>query len=316
MDRDRRTSLTVGLFALAALAAFVGGVLSLTAERGFWRPRYRLVAYFGDVQGLAQGAPVRLAGKDVGTIESVEFVPLGADKPPIRVELSIDSSVQDRIRSDSQATIGTIGLLGDRYIDVSLGTPAANVLPEGAELRSATPLDIADVMAKGTQALDSVAQLAANANQVVDEFRAKMGGAKIAESVRSLGEIVGQVREGKGLLHSLIYDPYSGEGVGSITRSLTQLEGILKNVAQGDGLLHALIYEPHQKEELLGPAREASTHLASILAKIDSGQGTLGLLVSDPTLYDDLKRLVGGAQRSAVVRSLIRLSTDGEDKAP
>jgi phospholipid/cholesterol/gamma-HCH transport system substrate-binding protein len=316
MDADRRTSLTVGLFALAALGAFAVGVLSLTGERGPFRPRYRLVAYFNDVQGLAPGAPVRLAGKDVGTVESVAFSPLGSDKPPIRVELSIDASVQDRIRGDSQATIGTIGLLGDRYIDVSLGTLAANVLPKGAELRSASPLDIADVVAKGTQALDSVASLAANANQVVDEFRAKMGGAKIADSVRTLGEIVTQVKEGKGLLHSLIYDPYSGEGVGSITRSLAELEGILKTVAHGDGLLHAVIYEPREKQELLGPAREASAHLASILAKIDRGEGTLGLLVTDPTLYDDMKQLVGGAQRSAVVRSLIHLSTEGEDKAP
>jgi phospholipid/cholesterol/gamma-HCH transport system substrate-binding protein len=314
MDSDRRTSLMVGLFALAALAAFAAAVLSLTAERGFWKPRYRLVAYFQSVQGLAQGAPVRLAGKDVGTVDAVSFGALGSDKPPIRVDLSIDTSVQDRIRSDSQATIGTIGLLGDRYVEISLGTLASDVLRDGAELRSTTPLDIADVMEKGTQALDNVAELAGNVNQVVADFREHMGGAKIADSARSVVEIVNQVKEGRGLLHSLIYDPYRGEGVESINRSLAALEDVLRNVSSGKGALHALIYEPQQQDRV-AQALEAGSHLDSILARIDRGEGTLGMLIADPTLYEDLKQLVGGAQRSLVVRSLIRLSTEGEDKA-
>jgi phospholipid/cholesterol/gamma-HCH transport system substrate-binding protein len=46
---------------------------------------------------------------------------------------------------------------------------------------------------------------------------------------------------------------------------------------------------------------------------MDSGDGTIGLLLNDPTLYEDLKRLVGGAQRSAVVRTLIRMSADEDE---
>jgi phospholipid/cholesterol/gamma-HCH transport system substrate-binding protein len=58
-------------------------------------------------------------------------------------------------------------------------------------------------------------------------------------------------------------------------------------------------------EALAGAARARS-----ILEKVDEGEGTIGLLLNDPTLYDDLKSLVGGAQRSLMVRSLIRLSSD------
>ena len=316
MDADRRTSLWVGLFALAALIAFGVAVLSLTAERGFWKPRYRLVAYFESVQGLVQGAPVRLAGKDVGSVESVSFSPLGSSKPPIRVELSIDSAVQDRIRSDSQATVGTIGLLGDRYVELTLGSEAGEVLADGAELHTATPLDISDVMAKGTQALDGVAQLANNLNQVVLDFGKQVGVVQIADAARAFADVATQVREGKGLLHSLIYDPYKGEGVESINRSLATLESILRNVSQGQGLLHTLIYEPTQKQDVVMQTLQAGEHLNSILGKIDRGEGTLGMLVADPTLYEDLKKLVGGAQRSLLVRSLVRMSTDSQGKEP
>jgi phospholipid/cholesterol/gamma-HCH transport system substrate-binding protein len=83
-------------------------------------------------------------------------------------------------------------------------------------------------------------------------------------------------------------------------------------VAHGQGILHTLIYEPPQEQDLVMEALAAGANLNSILQKIDRGEGTLGLLVNDPTLYDDLKLLVGGAQRSLLVRSLIRLSAEGE----
>ncbi len=312
MKDDRRLSLMVGVFALGCLAVFAAAVLSLTSQRGFWTPRYRLVAHFENVQGLIEGAPVRLAGKDVGTVDSVSFGPLGGEQPPVRVELQVDQDVQERIRTDSTATIGTIGLLGDKYIEISMGTGSAEVLANGAEIRSTTPLDISAVVAKGTVALDRVAELAGNVNGVVEEFASGMGTSRLTESAEAISEIVREVKTGNGLLHALIYDPYEGEGVQSISRSLATLEDILVQVAEGDGILHALIYESPDDQDLVMQAVEAGARLNSILARVDRGEGTLGLMLNDPTLYEDLKLLVGGAQRSVVVRSLISLARDEE----
>jgi phospholipid/cholesterol/gamma-HCH transport system substrate-binding protein len=308
MDRDRRLSLLVGLFAVASLSLFAVIVLSLSSERGLWRPRYRLVAHFDNVQGLIEGAPVRLAGKDVGVVESVSFAALGEGRPPVRVGLLIETAVRSRIRADSRATIGTIGLLGDKYVELSMGTPAAPVVAENAELASISPLDLNDVVSRGTTAIDNIATLAANVNGVVESFGRRMGGEGLAESVTALAEIAREIQQGRGILHSLIYDPYQGEGVESIQRSLANLEGILDEVARGDGILHALVYE--SDEDLTLGALRAASSLQSILEKVDRGEGTFGLLVNDPTLYDDLKRVLGGAQRSLVVRSLLRLSSD------
>lgn len=313
MERDRRLSLVVGTFVVGILAVFAAVVLSLSAERGFWKPRYQLLAYFQNVQGLIAGAPVRLAGKDVGMVESVSFVPLGGTRPPIRVTLQIDRSAQERIRSDSLATIGTIGLLGDKYVEISMGTAKGVVLSEGGELPARTPLDLTDVLAKGTTALDHIVDLTANVNQVVEDFGKRMGGGRIAESVAAVTDLVTEIQEGDGLLHSLIYDRYEGAGVESIERSLAALADILEQVRHGPGVLHTLAYEPAQGqgEGILG-AIQAGARLNQILVKVDEGQGTLGLLVNDPTLYEDLKLLVGGAQRSLLVRSLIKIAGDGD----
>ena len=149
-------------------------------------------------------------------------------------------------------------------------------------------------------------------NEVVESFGKKMGGEGLAESVTAVSEIAREIQEGEGLLHSLIYDSYEGGGVESIERSLVTLEEILEQVAHGDGILHTFIYESDEglTMEALAGRRPGER---SILEKVDEGEGTIGLLLNDPTLYEDLKGLVGGAQRSLVVRSLIRLSSEEEE---
>ena len=312
MPDRRRLSLVVGVFVLGSLLVGALSVLFLGARGGILSPRYRLVTYFDDVQGLVAGAPVRLAGRDVGAVEFVSFAPLEGDLPPVRVVMQLDEDVQDRIRNDSVARIATIGLLGDKYVEISMGTAFGRVLTDGEELASISPLDLTMAVARGTEAIDNIATLAENVNRVVAEFGEAMGGQKIAEATGSLTAIVTEIQEGDGLLHSLIYDNYEGSGVDSIEGALARLEAILNEIATGDGLMHQLIYGKPEEQELLTEALSTMARLESILAKIDAGEGTLGLLVNDPSLYADLQELVGGAQRSLVVRSLIRLSTEGE----
>jgi phospholipid/cholesterol/gamma-HCH transport system substrate-binding protein len=310
MEDSRRLSLIVGAFVVVTLVVAGFVLLTLGSGSGLLRPRYRVVSYFENVQGLVAGAPVRLAGKDVGTVEFVTFAPLEGDLPPVRVVVQIDASVRERIRSDSVASIGTIGLLGDKYVEISMGTISGRVLQEGDEIVSMSPVDLNVAVVRGTEAIDNIASLTENVNRVLEEFGASMGGRKIAESFTALSEIVQEVQTGDSLLHSLIYDDYEGGGVESIERSLVILEGILGEVAAGSGLLHTLVYEPTSEQGVVLEVLEAGARLNNILSKIDSGEGTLGRLLNDPTVYEDLKLLLGGAERSLVVRSLIRLSTD------
>jgi len=312
MDGNRRLSLVVGAFVLVAVGAAAIAILSLSSQQGVWRDRYRLVGYFDNVQGLIPNAPVWLAGKQVGRVESVTFEDRAEGKPAVRVVLQIDRDVSEQIRANSSASIGTMGLLGDRYVEVSLGTRDLPVLSDGDELRTVSPTDINLVIEKGASALESVAVLAANLNEVVSDFRANVGGERLADSIGAVGNIVQQIETGDGLLHSLIYDEYEGSGVQSIERSLATFEGILDEIAHGDGVLHSLIYDELQEQDLVLEALAAGAKANSILAKVDSGEGTLGLLVNDPTLYEEIKLLVGGARRSAVVRTMIDLSAGSD----
>ena len=109
-------------------------------------------------------------------------------------------------------------------------------------------------------------------------------------------------------IHSVVYDQYKGGGVESIERSLATMENILEEVANGQGILHTLIFESPDDQDLVMEVLEAGARLNSILAKVDRGEGSFGMFLNDPTIYEDLKILLGGAQRSAVLRTLIGLA--------
>jgi len=309
MDRDRRLSLTVGGLALASLVVLAVAILSLSSQRGIWTPHYRLVGYFDNVGGLIGGAPVWLAGKRVGGVESVAFDTSTSRRPAVKVVMQVERSAQERIRGDSVATIGTIGLLGDVYIELSLGTAEAAVLEDGGEVATLDPMDLNRMIARGARALDHITNLTSTLNDVVSEFKQAEGARNLADALSGLGDVIAEVKEGGGTLHNLIYGDYGGSGLESIERSLTTVENILQEIAQGDGVLHSMIYDSPTEQDVVLQVLQAGARLNNILGKIDRGEGSFGLMLNDPTLYEELTLLVGGANRSRVVRALIHLTT-------
>jgi phospholipid/cholesterol/gamma-HCH transport system substrate-binding protein len=309
MEGTRRLSIVVGGFVLVSLAALVVTIVALTSQQGSWQDRYSLEAYFPTVAGLVPNAPVWLAGTPVGRVDTVAFAEGTDGSPMVRVGLQIDQSASERIREDSVAAIGVMGLLGDRYVGISLGTRTARPLAPGARIETLAPTDLYKVIDQGGEALRGISALATNLNAVVGAFQEETGGKELAGSVAAIATIVNEIQNGDGLLHSFIYDEYEGGGIESIERSLVAFEGIMNEVQSGEGVLHSLIYDRVTEQDLVLEALGAGAKLNSILAKVDAGEGTLGLLVNDPTLFEEMKVLVGGAQRSAVVRALIRLSS-------
>jgi phospholipid/cholesterol/gamma-HCH transport system substrate-binding protein len=311
---NQRLSLIVGSFVILCLGGLAFAILTLTSDSGLFVQRYRLVAPFGNVQGLLRGAPVWLAGMQVGRVENVEFYGLEGDAS-LAVTLSIDVEVQERIREDSLATIGTIGVLGDSYVELSVGTLDFEILQDGAEIKTQTPINLmamvgkaADLMATGSVALESIGELAENLSGVVGDFSEEEGAKKAVDAITALSEIVLAVQDGNGLLHSVVYDEYLGGGVESIERTLATLEDIMAEIASGNGILHTLIFESPDDQDLIMEALEAGARLNSILAKVDRGEGSFGLFLNDPTVYEDVKILLGGAQRSAVLRAVIGMA--------
>lgn len=323
MDERGRLSFVVGLFVLGALGFGAFALWNLGASRDLLAERYRLVTYFEDVQGLVPGGAVRLAGKDVGAIESVAFAEPKAERPPVRVVMQLSSEVRPLVRTDSVAGIGTVGLLGDKYVSLSIGTSAGAPLGDGDEIASVSPLDLNMAVVRGTEAIDNIATLAQNLNKVVTEFDQGTGGKRLAESASGLSEIVKEIQSGDGMLHTLVYEPYQGSALADAEASLASLRAVMAQIENGDGILHSLVYEPIGERGVLEDAlsaaariEKAGVRLESVLAKVDEGEGTLGLLVNDPTAYADLKAVLGGAKGNRVLQWMIQRAVEsGRERA-
>ncbi|HSE93580.1 MAG TPA: MlaD family protein [Methylomirabilota bacterium] len=242
---ERGLKLRVGVFVLVALAAFLGMIYALGARARLFEARYTIHADFTEVGGLAEGATVRLAGVQIGRVSGVHLP--GEPGGKVRVDLTIARRYADRIRKDSAARIETQGLLGDKIVEITVGTPRTTVVQPGETIAARDPTDITQVINESAVTVKNVAAL--------------------ADRLRELAE---------GVAKAKIIDDVSA-ATASARRAADQLARLTTEVEKGRGWAHALIYEEPVALKRLG---ELVASTGRILERAERGEGALGVLTS------------------------------------
>src|SRR5271167_2742884 len=122
--------LKVGLFVIFGLALGMLAVFLIGDTKQMWEKKVSYKAAFQNVAGLKPGAPIRMGGLDVGTVTGIGHEG-GAAETRIFVKMSINKSEAGRIHADTVATVAARGLLGDKMVELSVGTPSEAILPPG-----------------------------------------------------------------------------------------------------------------------------------------------------------------------------------------
>jgi phospholipid/cholesterol/gamma-HCH transport system substrate-binding protein len=381
MNDERRelgVKFRVGLFVLVALAVFLATIYALGARARLFEARYVVYADFTEVGGLTEGATVRLAGVQIGRVAGVHLP--GEPGGKVRVDLDITRRYADRIRKDSIARIETQGLLGDKVVEITVGTAATPALKAGEVLAARDPTDLGRVLNQGAGAVQDMGALMAELRTSAETLNRSKLIESTSATVDRINRVVDQVEHGRGWAHALLYDePVAlkrlNDAIGTTQALLDRLDrgqgaaGVLvspESTAAGkrfvaamdrlarmveapggeEGLLPGLLFDPKYKgtlEDLRATAknlREISDRVAagrgtlgalvtgsaddgglgtavqdlkvaihnlrSVSQKLSAGEGTLGALVADPTVYERLVTILEGAQRSFLLRSLIR----------
>ena len=115
------SELKIGIVSLFALVIAAVTIFMVSGEGGFFWQRYSIKAIFSDIQGLKEGAPVRVAGVEVGSVTKMDFV---GDR--VEVTMEIGKEQRPRITNKSMASLGSVSLLGEAAVDItanSQGTP-------------------------------------------------------------------------------------------------------------------------------------------------------------------------------------------------
>jgi phospholipid/cholesterol/gamma-HCH transport system substrate-binding protein len=121
------------------------------------------------------------------------------------------------------------------------------------------------------------------------------------------------VRQGPGIVHAFLYD---GELSQDAAGTLAELHGDLRAIREGNGLAHALLYGDTSSQHVMSNLNATSDDLRAIVGDVRRGKGTLGALLVDPTLYEDLRSAVGNVERNEVLRALVRYSIKADRDHP
>jgi phospholipid/cholesterol/gamma-HCH transport system substrate-binding protein len=308
-QQDRARKLRVGLFVLVAVLAFLGMIYALGARARLFEPRYTIYAEFIEVGGLAEGATVRLAGVQIGRVSGVNLPSQPGGK--VRVELNIARRFADRIRGDSMARIDTQGLLGDKIIEITVGTAGTPPLQAGATIASRDPADIAGVISTGAETVKNVAAVAESFRQAADSFnQAKIvedlaaASSSARKATEQFARIGAEVEKGRGWAHALIYE--EPVALRRLNQVLATTHALLDRVERGEGAVGVLTSQ--RSTEAARKLVQAMERVGRLSDQTGGDDGLLPALLFDPkyrAVLDDLRlvtrnlrevsdRIVGG----------------------
>jgi phospholipid/cholesterol/gamma-HCH transport system substrate-binding protein len=297
------SAIRVGLVILAAIAVLSAGVLLIGEKNNFFSRKNRYYIQFSSVSGLKPGSPVQLNGVDVGTVTKVTL-PQNPTGEAIQVWIRVDNQYAARLRGPenakavsaanpanpanmagaSQARIKTLGLLGDKYIDLTTGAPSFPVIPNEGEIPSAQPTNVDALLASGEDVMDNVVEISA-----------------------SLSTILSRMERGEGLLGELTSDSESGRRLkASLISTSESMQRIADRIETGEGPLGRLLNDKAMADKLSG----AVDRLDSVLAGIQNGPGLAPALINDPQMKAGVQDTL--AQLNQVAQELHKFTADLE----
>jgi phospholipid/cholesterol/gamma-HCH transport system substrate-binding protein len=133
----------LGMFIAGGLIIFVAAVFIIGRQKNLFTPVYKLSTTFHNVSGLAVGNNIRFSGINVGTVDNIKIM----NDSTIQVDLLIQKNVQKFIKEDCVASIGSAGLVGDRILILSQGSPDAALAKNGLMITSKEPIETDAIMA-------------------------------------------------------------------------------------------------------------------------------------------------------------------------
>lgn len=143
----------LGLFIFGSLVILFAGVFVIGSQQRMFTHSYRLRTEFPTVSGLLIGAEVRLGGVRKGTVDEIRLPARPGER--VLVTMSLDSSTRNLVKQDSIAAIDTEGLLGNKFLAVSFGSPEANGVKDWDYIASAAPLDVSNLLKKTSDIMDT-----------------------------------------------------------------------------------------------------------------------------------------------------------------
>lgn len=312
----------IGMIILGALTLYAGGF------EDWLKDRFTVHAFFNKVDGLDVEDVVTLAGVEVGKVKEMRV----ADS---RVEVVVLIDSDARVRKDAVARIESESLLGGKYVGLSMGSVDAPLLEDGDHLATEEAADL-------TQMLQNVAEVAEDLRTLVGDFNENQqkisdqitgilgenrenvrttfetlarimseneegiretvlalqeAGPELMLAMENLNKIIAKVESGEGTIGKLVQDDSVFENIKELSASLNDASGTLTRIlGDNEEDLRTIIAS---LSEVAPKLEETMNRIDVITKKIEQGEGTVGKLVNDETLYKEATRMLKEARHAA-----------------
>lgn len=252
----------LGLFVAGGFTLFILAVFIIGKQKNLFNPVFKLSTTFSNVSGLQVGNNIRFSGINVGVVDNIVII----NDTSVLVDMLIKKDVWQFIKSDCKVSLGSEGIIGDKLLIVTQGSINAPLAKEGQLIESIEPIETNAIMAR----LDVTA---ANAEKISLQ----------------LSEITFDINRGDGTLSRLIKDPVLGE---NFNQTIANLNTFSKGLTGADKIMGSLKVTAVNVETM-------SKQLTSIMDKINKGEGTLGKLIYDSSIADDLSQTIANLKKTS-----------------
>jgi phospholipid/cholesterol/gamma-HCH transport system substrate-binding protein len=278
MIKQKSTQIRVGIFVFFTLVTFMAAIFLLGSRTQYFQPQYTVKAIFSNVGYLLEGAGVYLAGVQVGRVGEIRFFEdIAAQK--VLVSLNIARNYQERIRQDSVAVITSSGLLGDKYIDITLGSESEPELLNGMFIRTQDPADYGQLIRQGEEVLKNTIEITSALGALTSGFRSSQAPMAVTDLLTSLAQTARAIETGDGLIHALIYEKGNERIFADLAAATTALRDTLTGIKEGKGFLQTLLTDPNP--EVVAQLTKLLATAHKLLQDIEKGQGVLHALIYD-----------------------------------
>ena len=271
MDKHtEKFKVRLGMFIIGGLALFVLAIFIIGKQQNLFNPVFKLSATFKNVSGLQVGNNVRFSGINVGNVDNIQIV----NDSTVKVDMLIKKDVQPFIKSDCRVAIGSEGIIGDRLLVISYGSPEATIAKDGQQLSSKEPVE--------TDAIIASLQVSSVNAEIITQ---------------QLAEIMTNINNGEGALGRLIQDPAIAENITQTIQNFkNSSEGLDETIETTKANVYAFM---ESLQKTAAKTEVASNELGEIMIKINKGQGPLGMLIQDTTTASNINETILNLKESS-----------------
>lgn len=286
-----RAETRVGIFIVCGIAILFYLSVNIGALRFFDNSSmYTYKVYFEDAENLQKKSPVKIAGIAVGRVENITLMDNG------RAEIIIRIYKEHRLFKNSYATISQDSLIGNRTLEVDPGDSNSGVLPPGSTLAlpGKSTATVTDLMNSLKEITDTVQDVALTVKSV---FASPEGERMLHSSLTNTAQTTSRLHHFSDTLDTMVTDNH--ENIDRLCKNLQHssdslakgLPPIIEKVDEASGKAKGVVEEFQQGAEHFNGTFLATQKIAET---VQSGQGTIGRLVQDDSIFFDVKDTVGG----------------------